>query len=213
LQTIYCRVFAALADATKNDTVYLSVNAETLPDISERYEVSAVPFFVLLKDKNHVEKISGADPQALRSAVEKFSGTSGISLPAPQQTIAPPATTTANGGETSEPDASEEVEEDINVRLGKLVKAAPVMLFMKGTPAAPQCGFSRKMVGLLRERGIRYGFFNILADDEVREGLKTFSNWPTYPQLYVKGDLIGGLDIVSFTSTAGYEKRVFIDDG
>lgn len=81
--------------------------------------------------------------------------------------------------------------------MAKLVKAAPVMLFMKGTPAAPQCGFSRTLVGLLREKGVRYGFFNILADDEVRQGLKEFSDWPTYPQLYLEGNLVGGLDIVS----------------
>ena len=86
--------------------------------------------------------------------------------------------------------------EDLNTRLGKLVRAAPVMLFMKGTPANPQCGFSRQLVALLRERGARYGFFNILADDEVRQGLKAFSDWPTYPQLYADGELIGGLDIV-----------------
>jgi Grx4 family monothiol glutaredoxin len=81
-------------------------------------------------------------------------------------------------------------------RLDGLVKAAPVMLFMKGTPSAPQCGFSRQVVGLLRERSIRYGFFNILADDDVRKGLKEFSEWPTFPQLYVDGELVGGLDIV-----------------
>jgi len=87
-------------------------------------------------------------------------------------------------------------EEDLDTRLGKLVKAAPVMLFMKGTPAAPQCGFSRQLVALLREKEVRYGFFNILADNDVRQGLKVFSDWPTFPQLYVQGELIGGLDIV-----------------
>jgi Grx4 family monothiol glutaredoxin len=70
------------------------------------------------------------------------------------------------------------------------------MLFMKGTPSAPQCGFSRQTVSLLREKGVKYGFFNILADDEVRQGLKAFSDWPTFPQLYVEGELVGGLDIV-----------------
>lgn len=108
----------------------------------------------------------------------------------------PPVATT--NGQSSGP-ATEEVEEDINTRLGKLVKAAPVMLFMKGTPAEPQCGFSRQLVALLRGKGVRYGFFNILADDEVRQGLKTFSDWPTYPQLYLEGNLVGGLDIVSLT--------------
>lgn len=81
--------------------------------------------------------------------------------------------------------------------MGELVKAAPVMLFMKGTPSQPQCGFSRKTVSLLREKNIRYGFFNILADDDVRQGLKEFADWPTFPQVWVDGDLVGGLDIVT----------------
>jgi Grx4 family monothiol glutaredoxin len=101
---------------------------------------------------------------------------------------APPADTEKAEGKVD--------KEALFKRLEGLVKAAPVMLFMKGTPSAPQCGFSRQLVGLLRERSIRYGFFNILADDDVREGLKEFSEWPTFPQLYVDGELIGGLDIV-----------------
>ncbi|KAJ3472142.1 hypothetical protein NLG97_g11251 [Lecanicillium saksenae] len=70
------------------------------------------------------------------------------------------------------------------------------MLFMKGTPSSPQCGFSRQMVGILRENSVKYGFFNILADDEVRQGLKEYAEWPTYPQLWMDGELVGGLDIV-----------------
>ena len=68
--------------------------------------------------------------------------------------------------------STEGQKEELNKRLGELVKAAPVMLFMKGTPSTPQCGFSRQLVGLLREKGVKYGFFNILADEEVRQGLK-----------------------------------------
>jgi Grx4 family monothiol glutaredoxin len=70
---------------------------------------------------------------------------------------------------------------------------------MKGTPSSPQCGFSRQLVALLRENGVRYGFFNILADDEVRQGLKEFADWPTFPQLWVDGELVGGLDIVNIS--------------
>lgn len=85
--------------------------------------------------------------------------------------------TSANGniGGTVAPAAAEDPAQELNNRLAELVKAAPVMLFMKGTPSAPQCGFSRTLVGLLREKGVRYGFFNILADEEVRQGLKVFS--------------------------------------
>ncbi|KAA8564402.1 hypothetical protein EYC84_011343 [Monilinia fructicola] len=79
--------------------------------------------------------------------------------------------------------------------------AAPVMCFMKGTPSAPQCGFSRQLVALLREKSVKYGFFNILADDEVRQGLKEFADWPTFPQLWIDGELVGGLDIVKERSS------------
>lgn len=183
------KVFSSLAAQSSPDTtVFLSIDAEELPDISESYEVSAVPYFVLLKNKQILDTISGADSTKLSTSLIKLSGASAaISLP-------PAQTTTSAAITTAAPEQQE--EEDLNTRLSKLVNAAPVMLFMKGTPAQPQCGFSRQLVALLRERGVRYGFFNILADDEVRQGLKTFSDWPTFPQLYVDGQLIGGLDIV-----------------
>ncbi|MED6137866.1 Monothiol glutaredoxin-S17 [Stylosanthes scabra] len=87
-------------------------------------------------------------------------------------------------------------KESLQDRLKKLVASSPVMLFMKGTPDAPQCGFSSKVVGALRDEGVSFGSFDILSDEEVRQGLKTFSNYPTFPQLYYKGQLIGGCDIV-----------------
>jgi Grx4 family monothiol glutaredoxin len=183
------RVFQELAGISTNKTLYISIDAESeaCADLTETYDVSSVPHFVFLKDGTVLHRVSGADPQLLRDAIEKYAGTK-MTLPPLQQTSAP------------DTDTVPEPVEHINVRLGKLVKAAPVMLFMKGTPAAPECGFSRQLVSLLRKHEIRYGFFNILADDEVRQGLKTFSYWPTYPQLYCRGTLIGGLDIVSFLS-------------
>ena len=81
-------------------------------------------------------------------------------------------------------------------RLRRLTHSARVMLFMKGMPDAPRCGFSRQVVEILRNSDIPFASFDILSDEEVRNGLKTFSEWPTYPQLYVNGALIGGLDIV-----------------
>jgi len=77
-----------------------------------------------------------------------------------------------------------------------LLNKAPVMLFMKGSPSAPKCGFSSKMVQLLQDAGVKFDSFDILADEEIRQGLKQYSNWPTYPQLYVEAKLVGGLDIV-----------------
>merc|ERR1712157_279702 len=86
---------------------------------------------------------------------------------------------------------------DLNSKLEKLVNQKKIMLFMKGTPSAPQCGFSNQIVQILKEQNVNdYGTFNILEDMEVRQGLKIYSNWPTYPQLYANGKLVGGLDVV-----------------
>ena len=84
-----------------------------------------------------------------------------------------------------------------------LINQAPLMIFMKGSPKEPQCGFSRTLVGILNDTGIEYDTFDILSNDDVRQGLKKFSNWPTYPQVYVKGELVGGLDIIKELKDSG----------
>ena len=87
-------------------------------------------------------------------------------------------------------------KEPLDLRLKRLISEKRVMLFMKGAPSAPQCGFSSKIVKIIEKHVQDYGSFNILEDPEVREGLKKYSKWPTYPQLYVDGKLVGGVDIV-----------------
>lgn len=71
-----------------------------------------------------------------------------------------------------------------------------VVLFMKGEPDAPRCGFSRRIVTLLRDQGVQFSYFDIFSDESVRSGLKVLNNWPTFPQLIVNGEFVGGLDIV-----------------
>jgi len=88
------------------------------------------------------------------------------------------------------------VTEDLRKRIADTIARGRVMLFMKGNPAMPQCGFSAAVVGILKQTGVPFESYNILADQELREGLKEYSSWPTYPQLYVDGKLIGGADIV-----------------
>jgi monothiol glutaredoxin len=81
-------------------------------------------------------------------------------------------------------------------RIAQDVAQNDVLLFMKGTPVMPQCGFSAAVVHILSELGVKFKAVNVLADAEVRQGIKEFSNWPTIPQLYVKGEFVGGCDIV-----------------
>ena len=78
-----------------------------------------------------------------------------------------------------------------------------VVLFMKGTKNFPQCGFSAKVVGILKEQGVDFRDVNILTDQDLRQGLKEYSNWPTFPQLYVGGKLVGGCDIVTSMHESG----------
>ncbi|KAA1172030.1 Grx4 family monothiol glutaredoxin [Marinobacter salinexigens] len=92
---------------------------------------------------------------------------------------------------------------DINETIKSQLEENPVILYMKGTPQAPQCGFSAKTVQALMACGERFAFVNILDNQELREGLKVYSSWPTYPQLYINGELVGGCDIVLEMSENG----------
>lgn len=88
------------------------------------------------------------------------------------------------------------LDQELTAKIESLLKQNQVMLFMKGNKAQPMCGFSAQVVSLLNKNKASYETFDILADWDIREGLKEYSHWPTFPQLYVKGELIGGCDIV-----------------
>ena len=88
-------------------------------------------------------------------------------------------------------------ENDITARIQQEITGNPVMLYMKGTPNFPQCGFSSRVVQILNHMGVQYGSANVLEDPALRDGIKQFSNWPTVPQLYVGGEFVGGSDIVT----------------
>jgi monothiol glutaredoxin len=98
-------------------------------------------------------------------------------------------------------------------RIKTQLASEPVVLYMKGTPDFPQCGFSAQAVGALRACKAKFGFVNIFEDLEVREALKTYSNWPTFPQLYVKGELLGGCDITLEMYKSGELRELLVAAG
>ncbi|MFZ9993366.1 MAG: Grx4 family monothiol glutaredoxin [Steroidobacteraceae bacterium] len=102
---------------------------------------------------------------------------------------------------------------DVNERIKAQLAAQPVVLFMKGTPDFPQCGFSAQTVSALRACGAQFHAVNIFEDPELREALKQFSNWPTYPQLYVNGELMGGCDIALEMYHSGELKKLLQEAG
>ena len=101
----------------------------------------------------------------------------------------------------------------VHDRIKSEVDSNDVVLFMKGTPGMPQCGFSATVVHVLDHLGVKYKGVNVLADAEIREGIKQFSNWPTIPQLYVKGEFVGGCDIVREMFEGGELKDYLAEKG
>ena len=102
---------------------------------------------------------------------------------------------------------------DVNARISDLVTSNDVVLFMKGTPLFPQCGFSSRAIAILDHCGVAYESVDVLQDMEIRQGIKTFSDWPTIPQLYVKGEFVGGSDIMMEMFEAGELQAMLNEQG
>ena len=100
---------------------------------------------------------------------------------------------------------SQNIENEIN--------SNDVMLFMKGTPVFPQCGFSAATVGVLNQLGVKFSSVNVLENDDIRQGIKDYANWPTIPQLYVKGEFVGGCDIIREMYESGELSDLIISNG
>ncbi|XP_060191770.1 monothiol glutaredoxin-S17 [Lycium barbarum] len=200
---------------------FLRVEAEEQPEISEQHSVSAVPYFVFFKEGNAVDTLEGADPSSLANKVAKIAGSITPGDPAAPASLGMAAGPTvletvqelARENGAPQKVSSSGVDDRLTKRLQQLVASHPIILFMKGTPEEPQCGFSQKVVDILKKEKVKFGSFDILTDNEVREGLKKFSNWPTYPQLYCKGELLGGCDIVITMHDSGELTEVFKDHG
>ena len=105
------------------------------------------------------------------------------------------------------------IDTPVNERIKKEINSQDVMVFMKGSPMFPQCGFSAATVQALSMAGVKFGSVDVLQDMEIRDGIKQFSNWPTIPQLYVKGEFVGGCDIVREMSESGELKDLFKEKG
>uniref|UniRef100_A0A7G3AIE2 Putative glutaredoxin-related protein n=1 Tax=Lutzomyia longipalpis TaxID=7200 RepID=A0A7G3AIE2_LUTLO len=159
------------------DVQFLSVPAEELSEISLKHQIEAVPTVIFFRGGSAVDRIDGVDIAAFTAKCAKLVGVV----------------------------ASD--KEKLEERLRALINRHPVMIFMKGTRDAPRCGFSKQLIAIVNETGISYDTFDILTDEDVRQGLKTFSDWPTYPQVYAKGELIGGLDIIKELVASGELKE------
>ncbi|TCD59752.1 monothiol glutaredoxin grx4, partial [Steccherinum ochraceum] len=168
------------------ELLVLQIQAEEQEDIAESFTVESVPSIVILRGHTLLGRVSGADAAALTQLIATHVR--------PQGAVAPQSHT--NGKLVASEEEKGETQEELNDRMRKLMTMDKVVLFMKGEPDAPRCGFSRKLVGILRDQGIAFSHFDILSDESVRSGLKIMNSWPTFPQLIINGEFVGGLDIV-----------------
>ena len=102
---------------------------------------------------------------------------------------------------------------DVKTQIDETVKNNDVVLYMKGTKEMPQCGFSSRVAGVLNYMGVDYVDVNVLADETIRQGIKDYSDWPTVPQLYVKGEFVGGCDIITEMTLSGELDTLFDENG
>ncbi|KNC49376.1 glutaredoxin 3 [Thecamonas trahens ATCC 50062] len=187
------------------NVTHVRVEAEDVPGLSLAHNVVSVPTFVVFLAGKEVARLEGANAPALVRIINEanaMSATSGAGSAAPAGGAgsAAPAGGAASSEEAAKAAAKE--KKKLERRMQGIIDSAPVVLFMKGEPSAPQCGFSRKAIGLLQSvdvggAPVDFASFDILSDPAVRQGLKTYSNWPTFPQLYISGKLVGGLDIMA----------------
>ncbi|KAB0800239.1 hypothetical protein PPYR_05994 [Photinus pyralis] len=178
-----CAQVNDLLDALSKEIDYSGVKfctcpAEDIPEISLKYQIEAVPTILLFRNGQEIDRVNGADAAKITAKVKEH------------------CRTESSVGKVNE-------KEPLEARLKQLINKHKVMLFMKGDRNAPRCGFSKQIIAILNDTGVSYDTFDILTDEDVRQGLKTYSDWPTYPQLYVTGELVGGLDIVKEMLAAG----------
>jgi len=173
--------------------VFVEVEAEEVPDVCMEYEIAYVPAVLFFRKGKRLDRVDGFNASLLTSKVKHFAAN-----PTMPEVDAAPVTSPAETLSNGKPEESE-----LDRKLKVLVNKHDIMLFMKGDRNGPRCGFSNTIIQLLNQTGLDYETFDILEDEEVRQGLKEFSNWQTYPQLYYKGELVGGLDIVKELHAGG----------
>eukprot|EP00956_Cyclotella_meneghiniana_P008029 scaffold10683_cov94-Cyclotella_meneghiniana.AAC.13 len=185
-------VFNALAkDAA--DVKFYRVEAEAALGVSKKYNVTAVPTFIFLDSQGSiVDRIDGGEDVArVTQCYARLINSPSYDSPQEQHQPSPVL------------DDAQTMKSALHTRLQSIITSSPIMIFIKGTPSAPRCGFSRQACEILTMNNLQFGYFDILNDDEVRQGLKEYSDWPTYPQLYVRGELMGGLDIMKEMQESG----------
>jgi len=192
----------ALQEEYEENVKFLLVQADKLTDLSQAFNISKLPSVLFFTNKNDTssfgKKIESPDSEQLVNAVEQIVDDGFLNVDNIQGENIPSNIDEILKKQTEAQAAAKPVvdpQEALNAKLKKIINLSKFMIFIKGTPDAAKCGFSRQLLEIMKEQDIDFGYFDILSDDEVRQGLKKYSDWPTYPQMYFEGELLGGLDL------------------
>jgi len=164
------------------------LDAEGLAAVTQGNKVTAVPTVLFFKAGKLLDRLAGFHPAELRSLIVQHSFYNQVKVHE--------GTENEQAATIRGPNADTNVKESLEDRLKRLINRSRLMLFMKGSTQVPKCGFSRQIIQILRDANASFETFDILQDEAVRQGLKSYSDWPTYPQLYLDGELLGGLDVI-----------------
>ena len=159
-------------DDQVNKLYLLNINIDDDLDLAQLFNIESIPTIIFIYSDQILEIIQGINPPALLLATNKY-----INMDLSNNLIKSNNTTTNDN------------KENLMERIEKLVKKSPIMIFIKGTPQQPRCKFSKTLINELLKFDINYSSFNILEDDDIRQGLKEYSNWPTFPQIYINGEI------------------------
>ena len=195
--------------------LFFRVEAEAVSELSEALQITVVPSFYGSAGSTVFAKVEGANPPEISKLAKLVNEAPIVAAPNPiSKSNSSAVASSSSGGasvaaaaSTDQTTAKPTLSSQLKDRLNMLINSSPVMLFMKGSPAAPRCGFSRQIAEILQTNDIPFASFDILGDEDVRAGLKLLSDWPTYPQLYAAGELIGGLDILKEMVASGSPLR------
>jgi Grx4 family monothiol glutaredoxin len=194
---------SSVSSSSNNKILFGRVHAEDNMELTDRYNVTAVPTFVLLHENGTLfELVEGCeDVSQITQAVQRLlqvtttsAATGGADINNNVNNLV--ATTTSTQPLKKEENDGNDDDSKLQKHIQNLIRSSEVMLFIKGTPDTPKCGFTRQVIQIMIDENIHFNSFDILTDETIRQGLKKYSNWPTYPQIYVHGELIGGLDIL-----------------
>lgn len=184
---------------TKDVIDFLFIDSINNSELIKLFKVQVCPYLIIVKNGYVLRNMAGLELQDFVLSLDECSEALLTIKPSQNDSHQVKYKNNMLLSSSNEDALNNDIDIELFNSLSKLIQAVPVMIFIKGTPSEPRCRYSRQLVSILRENKVRFGYFDVLKNDIVRKGMKNFSDWPTFPQLYMNGEFVGGIDIIKET--------------